>query len=615
MMSSKPQASNTSKVNRDDSSQPRVLVCDPLHPDAIALLRKHAHVDLVDGPKLEQSELEERIPTYHAVVNRSRTSIPESVIRKGTHLRAIVRAGVGLDNIDAAVAQELGITVGNCPGINSTSVAEHTLALMLGLARHIYSAGHSMQEGKWAKSLYTGTELRGKTLGLIGFGNIGRQVASRALAFEMHILVNQNRLTPELASEWRVENVDLYELLASADFVSVHVPLRAANIGLIGQKELATMKPTAYLINTSRGGIIDESALLDALNQGTIAGAALDVFENEPNVNQDLARHPKVLATPHIGASTLDAQRNAGMEAVRQVIAAIKKPSPAEALSLRLVPTESVFPHEEYHGPRVERLASNLEQDEFLANPPLVAELPNEEGYVVLDGATRTTAFKQLSYPHMVVQVVDMQRDVQLYSWFHAVLDKLGNGGIENLIGRLGEIQDLQIVEKPISELNAALHEHGSIGYLITNQKKGLLLRMEHIPVGQLSTEPDHDDWLDLLNQVVETYGEWGDVERTTEQDIDSLQAMYSEFTALFVFPTFTPDIVLTLSSRGRLLPAGITRFVIPGRILRLNAPLEKLRSDEPISIKHDWLDEFIEAKLGRRSVRFYEEPVILLDE
>lgn len=596
--------------NQDDSSRPRVLVCDPLHPDAITLLRKHAHVDTIESPALEQSELEERIQTYHAVINRSRTPIPEAVIRKGTHLRAIVRAGSGLDNIDVAVAESLGITVGNCPGINSTAVAEHTLALMLGIARHIRAAGQSMLAGEWAKNKFMGSELQGKTLGIIGFGNIGRQVASRAMAFDMRILVNQNRLTPELASEWRVENVDLYELLAAADFVSLHVPLRSTNRGLIGKKELDAMKPTAYLINTSRGGIVDEAALLNALNEGTIAGAALDVFENEPNVNQALAQHPSVLATPHIGASTLDAQRNVGMEAARQVIAAIKKPSSAEALSLRLVSLEQVFPHEAYHGLRVDRLTDTLEQDDHLANPPLVAELPNDQGYVVLDGATRTTAFKKLNYPHMIVQVVDMQRDVQLYSWYHAVLDTLNNGGAEGLVATLNKIPNLQIIEKPVAQLNDALHDNGSIAYLITSQKKGYLLRVD-----QSTSGSNDEDWLDLLNQVVDTYGKWGDVERTLEQRVDNLKAMYADFSALFVFPTFTPDIVLTLANQGRLLPAGITRFVIPGRILRLNAPLEKLRSDEPLSIKQDWLDTFIDEKLNGRSIRFYEEPVILLDE
>lgn len=610
MKLSHSEASNDTSFRQDSSTRPRVLICDPLHADAVALLRKHAFVDLIDGKKLEQSELEERIHVYHAVINRSRTAIPEAVIRRGTHLRAIVRAGVGLDNIDVAVAEELGITVGNCPGINSTSVAEHTLALMLGMARHIRSAGQSMQAGEWAKSQFFGTELHGKTLGIIGFGNIGRQVATRALAFEMRIVVNQNRLTPELASEWRVENVDLYELLATADFVSIHVPMRPANRGLIGTKELDVMKSTAVLINTSRGGIVEEAALLDALDRGAIAGAALDVFENEPNVYQALAQHPKVLATPHIGASTHDAQRNAGMEAARQVIAAIKKPSPAEALSLRLVPIEHVVPHEFYHGPRVNSLAKNLERDEFLANPPLVAELPEEQGYVVLDGATRTTAFRKLNFPHLIVQVVDMQRDVQLYSWLHAVLDTMNNGGIEGLMQKLRDIKELQIVEKPVSELNDALNEHGSIGYMLTNQNKGFLLQMQTHHAARTD-----DDWLDLLNQVVESYSQWGDVERTLEQRVDNLQAMYAAFTALFLFPTFTSEIVLQLASQGRLLPAGITRFVIPGRILRLNAPLEKLRNDEPLTHKQEWLDRFIEDKLGGRSVRFYEEPVILLDE
>ena len=592
------------------SAQPRVLVCDPLHPDAIAYLSEHAHVDVIGTPKLTQLELEERIETYHGVINRSRTPIPEDVIRRGTHLRAIVRAGAGLDNIDVAVADELGIAVANCPGINAVAVAEHTFALMLGLARHIGHAHSSMKAGEWKKSAFTGSELHSKTLGIIGFGHIGREVAKRAVAFDMNVVVNQNRLTPELASEWRVETVDLYELLENADFVTLHVPLRAANRGLISAKELRCMKPSAYLVNTSRGGIVDEAALLAALDDEEITGAALDVFENEPGINPALGQHPKVLATPHIGASTVDAQRNAGMVAAQHMVEALKQPSPAEALSLRLVPVEQVFPHETYHEPRVARLAKDLADDDFLANPPLVAELPDKQGYVVLDGATRTTAFKQLGYPHMVVQVVDLQRSVQLFSWSHAVRDCYGNGGASALLEKIQETPGVRLVSRPMTELNEAMHNENALGYVVTDRNEGFLLEVD-----EAALPSEEHDWLYLINAMVEQYGQWGDVERTLKQEIKQLKSMYTDFAALFVFPAYTPDIVLQLVAQGRLLPAGITRFVIPGRLLRLNFPLEHLRSDAPLSLKQDELDQFVEMKLGGRSIRYYEEPVVLLDE
>lgn len=590
--------------------QPRVLVCDPIHADAVELLRKHAHVDVIDGPKLNVAALEESIGSYDAVINRSRTAIPASVINKGKHLRAIVRAGTGLDNIDVEAARQLGITVGNCPGANSTAVAEHTLTLMLGLCRHLGPASQSMRDGQWLKSKFMGEELHGKTLGIIGFGSIGRLVASRAMAFDMKVVVNQNRMTPELANEWRVENMDLYALLGVSDFVTLHVPLRKENIGLIGERELASMKPTSYLINTSRGGLIDEDALLRALERGTIAGAGLDVFLNEPDVNQTLVQHERVLATPHIAASTLDAQRAAGMEAARQVVEAIKKQSPAEALSLRLVPVEKVRPHERYHPLRVEQLAGSLEQDGMLANPPLVAELPDDQGYVILDGATRTTAFKKLGYPHLIVQVVDLQRDVQLYSWSHVVLDRNSNGSVQGLLETLRGIPGLGMEERPVADLSSAIQGEGALGALITKDNIGYLLTL-----AQESPGAGQDEWLDLQNQLVDTYGEWGDVERTLEHRMESLKAMYPTIAGLFVFPSYTAEMVMQVVMHGKHLPAGLTRFVIPGRILRLNAPLENLRSDESLVAKQDWLDQFIERKLGGRSVRYYEEPVMLLDE
>jgi len=588
---------------------PRILVCDPIHADGIALLRQHAHVDVIEGAGLTAAELEERIAHYHAVINRSRTAIPASVIRRGEHLRVIARAGVGLDNIDVQAAQERGIQVVNSPEANTIAVAEHTFALLLGLARQIPRADRSLKEGRWDKSSLLGAGLAGKTLGIIGFGRIGRQVAQRAKGFDMRVLVNQNRLTPELAQEWRVDNVDLYELLAQSDFVSVHVPMRPANVGLIGARELEHMKPTAYLINTARGGIVDEDALLQALNNDTIAGAALDVFSSEPDVRTDLVSHPRVLSTPHIGASTADAQRTVAVDTAEQVLAILKRQRSAETLSLRIAPVDTIFLHEAAHDRRVERLAKRLRQDQLLMNPPVVAELPDQAGYVVLDGATRVSAFRQLGYPHTVVQVVDVARDnVQLFAWSHAVRDP-DRHGVDAFLDLVRGVPGLQLNEMPPEQLRAALRTRNALGYFITVEKYGFLLEMDEAALEQAG------DWLDVLSHLVKAYGRWGDVERVLHTDIEQIKAMYADAVALVVFPTFTPDVVLQLAGQGRRLPAGITRFVIPGRILRLNAPLDKLMGEEPLSLKQDWLDRLVQQKLSERQVRYYQEPVMLLDE
>ena len=597
---------------------PRILVCDPIHADGIELLRKNAHVDMVDKPALTTAELEDRIGDYHAVINRSRTSIPGSVIRKGRHLRIIARAGAGLDNIDLDAANEMEIKVVNCPDANTVAVAEHTFALMLGLARHIPQADQSMKNGLWAKSALLGDGLAGKTLGIVGFGRIGREVAKRAKAFGMNVVVNQNRLTPELAHEWRVENVDLIDLLECADFVSIHVPMRPENVGLIGEQELSHLKPTAYIINTARGGIIDEDALLQALDAGKIAGAGLDVFINEPNNRSDLAGHAKVLASPHIGASTLDAQRKVAIDAAKQVLDTLQGQSASEVLSLRVVPVDEIYPHEYYHPPRVDRLAERIANDQMLINPPLVADLGNGNGYVVLDGATRTTAFKQLGYPHMVVQTIDVERDnVQLFSWSHVVRDNANHGGIDNLLEILHTLPDLHLAEMPPEHLEETMRAKGALGYLITTDQRGYLLELDRQTASRPATTkgPEIHDWLDVLNTLVGCCGDWGDIERTLHRDIGEVRTMFPDAVALIVFPVFTPDVVLQIAKRGDLLPAGITRFVVPGRILRLNVPLAELISDEPISLKHDWLDRFVQAKLGDRQARYYEEPIVLFDE
>lgn len=595
---------------RRQNELPRILICDPIHADGIALLQKHAQVDVVKGAGLTTEELADRVENYHALINRSRTAIPESVLRKGKRLQIVGRAGVGLDNIDTAVAEELSIAVVNCPDANTVAVAEHTMGLILGLARHIARADQNMKDGEWNKSAFLGTGIAGKTLGLIGFGRIGREVAIRAKAFDMRILVNQNRLTPELASEWRIENVDLFELLNQSDFVSIHVPMRPANKNLIGSAEFVQMKSSSFLINTSRGGLVNEDALLDALNSEQIAGAALDVFVGEPSVCAEVASHPKVLATPHIGASTDSAQRVAATTTAEQILEHFKQKHVADTLSLQVVPVDIVLPHEEYHGSRVDRLASRIADDGILLNPPLVAEVNAGEKYVVLDGATRSTAFKHLGYPHVVVQVIDIERDnVQLHAWTHVVRHDSGESALIDLLALAQNVNGLRLVETPRGALEDVIHQEGVLGYLVTLDGTGYRFELDQ---EQLT---DGRDWLDVMNDLVSEYGNWGDVERTLERNLQTLNTMYADMVALVVFPAFSPDMVLRIAAQERLLPAGITRFVIPGRILRLNAPLKEIISDKPLSVKAKWLDDFVGEKLSERQVRYYEEPVMILDE
>jgi phosphoglycerate dehydrogenase-like enzyme len=596
-------------TNDARDERPRVLVLDPLHPDGVALLRTFAQVDTVDGPALTPAELAARVNDYHALLTGSRTPVPAVIIAQGERLRVIGQAGIGLDNIDLDAAEARSIEVVNASESTTQAVAEMTYALMLAAARHVSRTDAALKQGRWEKQGVQGTGLQGKTLGIIGFGRIGRSVAQIAPAFGMHVLVNQTRATSHLSEEWRVEQVDLAVLLQRSDYVTLHVPMRSSNRNLIGRAELALMKPTAFLINTSRGGIIDEEALVAALDAGALAGAGLDVFAGEPAPLPALAQHTRVVATPHIAASTSDAQRSAAMAVAEQMLAILQRKRVAETVGLRVVAVDKVTPHERFHPARLEKLKQRLVAENKLVNPPVVTEIPGGR-FVVLDGATRVTAFRQLGLPHIVVQVVDFQKNnVKMNTWYHAVHSHHvtgGGSGSEQLLQTIAAIDGLMLTPIPMEQLPHALWQRSALGYAVTAERQGLLLEL---------SRPDERDWLAVLVDLVDAYGAWGEVTRTLDTDYAAAANQHPGFAALFVYPQFSPEIVMQAAAGGRLLPAGVTRFLVPGRILRLNAPLDLLASGTSLGAKADWLDRLVEGKLGNRGMRYYEEPVILLDE
>lgn len=282
-------------------------------------------------------------------------------------------------------------------------------------------------------------------------------------------------------------------------------------------------------------------------------------------------------------------------------------------LTLRVVPMDEVVPHEHYHGRRVAELAARLAEEGKLINPPIVAQ--QGQKYVVLDGATRLTALRQLGYPCIIVQVVDFsQQHVQLTSWNHAVY----GGSQAALLSALRGVPGLQLTPIAASDILSRELPEGALGYLIGADKTSFVLETDRRSVSKIGPEigPEMDvEWLRLLNDVVAAYGEWGNVERTLSTDVEQLASQFPDFAALVVFPRFRPQAILALADQGRTVPAGITRFIIPGRILRLNAPLAKLAANEPLATKQAWLDNLVSEKLLERQVRYYEEPVVLLDE
>lgn len=302
----------------------RILVADPIAAEGVALLRERADVD--ERFKLDAASLTEIIGRYDALVVRSETRVTAAIIEAGTRLRVIARAGVGVDNVDVEAASRRGVVVVNSPTGNIAAAAEHTIALLFALARHIPAANASLLAGRWERARFVGAELRGKTLGIVGLGKVGVEVARRAGdgGLGMRLLAADPYAAPETARTLNAELVPLDELLAHADFVTVHTALTSGTRGLIGAAELARVKPGARLINCARGGVIDEEALLAALEAGTVAGAALDVFTSEPpaegSVGRRLIEHPHVVATPHLGASTEEAQVNVAVDVAEQIV-------------------------------------------------------------------------------------------------------------------------------------------------------------------------------------------------------------------------------------------------------------------------------------------------------
>ncbi len=296
----------------------KVLISDAMDPRAAAIFRERGiHVDEIVGQSPD--ELATIIGDYDGLAIRSSTKVTAALLERATRLKVVGRAGIGVDNVDLPAATARGVVVMNTPFGNSITTAEHAIALMFALARQLPEADASTQAGKWEKNRFMGVEVTGKTLGLIGAGNIGSIVAARALGLKMKVVAFDPFLTPERAMEMGVEKADLDTLLARADFITLHTPLTDQTRGIISREALNRTKPGVRIINCARGGLIDEAALKDALDSGQVGGAALDVFETEPAKNSPLFGTPNFISTPHLGASTGEAQVNVAIQVAEQM--------------------------------------------------------------------------------------------------------------------------------------------------------------------------------------------------------------------------------------------------------------------------------------------------------
>ena len=298
----------------------KILVCDDISPKGIDVLKSIQGVDVQVKTKQSEADLVKIVAEFDALVVRSATKVTPKILNAAKNLKAIARAGMGFDNIDVAEATRHGIVVMNTPGKNAVTTAEHTIAMLMSLARNIPQANAALVQGKWDRKKYVGTELAGKCLGVVGLGNVGREVAKRSTALNMKVIGYDPFLSEQAAQEIGVKLCTMDELFSSADFISLHAVLNDSTKHLINSETIEKMKPGVRIVNCARGGLIDEDALLKGLEDGRVAGAALDVFADEPVAKDHaLSKHPKVVATPHLGASTDEAQEQVAVAAAEQL--------------------------------------------------------------------------------------------------------------------------------------------------------------------------------------------------------------------------------------------------------------------------------------------------------
>ena len=341
----------------------RVLLSDSLAPQGIEILERDSRISFDLKPGLSPGELAEAIGSYDALVIRSATRVTREIIDRADSLKVIGRAGVGVDNVDLDAATRRGIVVMNSPMGNSVTTAEHTISMMMALARHIPAANAAIRAGRWERSKFIGSEVCNKILGVIGLGNIGRIVAERASGLKMKIIGFDPILTAEAAARINIEKVELDELFRRADFITVHTPLTDETRGLVGPAAFAAMKKGVRVINCARGGIVDEAALYAALESGRVAGAALDVFVEEPPPrDHPLINHPNVIATPHLGAATDEAQVQVAVDIATQITDFLTEGAIRYAVNipaLNVKELEILGPHLDL-GEKLGRLAAQL---------------------------------------------------------------------------------------------------------------------------------------------------------------------------------------------------------------------------------------------------------------
>jgi len=439
----------------------KILICDPISDEGLELLYNTPGLEITTKYKSTEKELIDIVPEYHAILVRSQTKITASIIENGHNLKVIGRAGVGVDNIDVDAATIKGVVVVNAPEGNTIAAAEHTMAMMLAVARSIPQANFKLRNGDWDRKTFMGVELRNKTLGVIGLGKIGSEVAKRAKAFDMKVIGYDPYITKNKAKLLDVEIMDLINLFIVSDFITIHLPKTEETKNMLNKEAFSLMKDNVRVINCARGGIIDEEALLEAINKGKVAGAAIDVFSKEPNVESPLIQLPQVVTTPHLGASTQEAQVIVAQEVAEEVLRVLKGEPVKTAVNIPFIKPEllqTVKPYLEL----VETLGKFVSQ---LMDKPIEHIRINYNGEIagydlttltntVLKGLLRPILQDSVNYVNASVVAkkrgikVEEVKSQELKNYANLIaIEVKGNGTTHQLAGTIFNKGDIKLVQ------------------------------------------------------------------------------------------------------------------------------------------------------------------------
>ncbi|MEM9774624.1 MAG: NAD(P)-dependent oxidoreductase [Chloroflexota bacterium] len=556
---------------------PKVLVCENIESVGLEMLKNHTEVTELTAS--DSLKIESLLAEFDALIANPDLEISAEMLAKAEQLKVIGYTSSTAGKLDQAAAQKLGVHIITTPELNSVSVAELAFGMLLVLARNLHQKDQVHKPG---------VRLSGKTLGLVGYDAAAKQIAVRAQAFGMRVLAATKLANVEINQSSEIEAVELRTLLQEADFISLHENIKDDG-PLIGEAELFMMRPGSFLVNCATPNFVDIEAAIKRLDGGSLAGLGIDSPVN----------HPKIFSTESIGGSTSEAIQEASIQIAEQIIDILENNEPGALLPLAVVPMDKIMPHESIDQKRVDKLKGRLEDMGLLANPPIVT--PLEDRYMVLDGATRTAAMKQLGFPHAVVQITTEEQGLGLHTWYH-VIQNIGTKELKELLDNLPDIS-----LEPVDADQAAdrMFEYGALCYMHFGNGSAYLVQPA-VGVNRL----------DALNLLTETYIEAAYVDRTLESDLARLKSEYLDVTALVVFPEYTVGQVMQVTLSGRYFPAGITRFIIPGRILRVNADLEILKTTSmSLTEKNRWLRRHLEEKVQGNHVRFYRESIYLLDE